>query len=33
MNMRAKAKNFSVRELPEISKFCRAKKVKFLSYT
>ena len=28
LNMRAKAKNFSVRELPEISKFCRAKKVK-----
>lgn len=28
LNMRAKAKNFSVEELPEISKFCRAKKVK-----
>ena len=28
LNMRAKAKNFSVAELPEISKFCRAKKVK-----
>jgi len=28
LNMRAKAKNFSTKELPEISKFCRAKKVK-----
>ena len=28
LNMRAKAKNFSVRELLEISKFCRANKVK-----
>ena len=28
LNMRAKAKNFSVNELPEISKLCRAKKVK-----
>lgn len=28
LNMRAKAKNFSVRELPEISKFCKSKKVK-----
>jgi len=28
LNMRAKAKNFSVEELPEISKYCRAKKVK-----
>ena len=28
LNMRAKAKNFSVRELLKISKFCRAKKVK-----
>jgi putative protease len=28
LNMRAKAKNFSVEELPEISKFCRSKKVK-----
>ena len=28
LNMRAKAKNFSVEELPEISKFCRNKKVK-----
>jgi putative protease len=28
LNMRAKAKNFSIEELTEISKFCRAKKVK-----
>lgn len=28
LNMRAKAKNFSVKELPEISKFCKSKKVK-----
>lgn len=28
LNMRAKAKNFSVEDLPEISKFCRSKKVK-----
>jgi U32 family peptidase len=28
LNMRAKAKNFSVAELPEVSKFCRSKKVK-----
>jgi putative protease len=28
LNMRAKAKNFSIEELPEISKFCRSKKVK-----
>ena len=28
LNMRAKAKNFSVDELPEISKFCRSKNVK-----
>ncbi|MBK9097120.1 MAG: U32 family peptidase [bacterium] len=28
LNMRAKAKNFSVEELPEIAKFCRSKKVK-----
>jgi len=28
LNMRAKAKNFSVKELSEISKFCRTKKVK-----
>jgi len=28
LNMRAKAKNFFVEELPEISKFCRSKKVK-----
>jgi U32 family peptidase len=28
LNMRAKAKNFSVEELPELSKFCRSKKVK-----
>lgn len=28
LNMRAQAKNFSVNELPEISKFCRSKKVK-----
>ncbi len=28
LNMRAKAKNFSVDELSEISKFCRSKKVK-----
>jgi putative protease len=28
LNMRAKAKNFSVSELPDISKYCRAKKVK-----
>jgi U32 family peptidase len=28
LNMRAKAKNFSVDELPEISKFCLAKKIK-----
>ena len=28
LNMRAKAKNFSVSELSEISKFCRSKKVK-----
>ena len=28
LNMRAKAKNFSVEELPEISKFCKSKKVK-----
>jgi putative protease len=28
LNMRAKAKNFSVEELPEVSKFCRSKKVK-----
>jgi len=28
LNMRAKAKNFFVNELPEISKLCRAKKVK-----
>jgi putative protease len=28
LNMRAKAKNFSVEELTEISKFCRQKKVK-----
>jgi putative protease len=28
LNMRAKAKNFSIDELPEISKYCRAKKVK-----
>jgi putative protease len=28
LNMRAKAKNFSVSELPDISKFCRTKKVK-----
>lgn len=28
LNMRAKAKNFSVDELPEISKFCISKKVK-----
>ena len=26
--MRAKAKNFSIDELPEISKFCKSKKVK-----
>ena len=25
LNMRAKAKNFSIEELPEISKFCRSK--------
>ena len=28
LNMRAKAKNFSIKELPEVSKFCRSKKVK-----
>jgi putative protease len=28
LNMRAKAKNFKIEELPEISKFCRSKKVK-----
>ncbi|MDZ7625271.1 MAG: peptidase U32 family protein [Ignavibacteriaceae bacterium] len=28
LNMRAKAKNFSIEELPEISKFCKSKKVK-----
>jgi len=28
LNMRAKAKNFSVEELPEISKYCKSKKVK-----
>jgi putative protease len=28
LNMRAKAKNFSIEELPEVSKFCRSKKVK-----
>ncbi|HSW54337.1 MAG TPA: peptidase U32 family protein [Ignavibacteriaceae bacterium] len=28
LNMRAKAKNFSVEQLPEISKFCKTKKVK-----
>jgi U32 family peptidase len=28
LNMRAKAKNFSIVELPEISKYCRSKKVK-----
>jgi putative protease len=28
LNMRAKAKNFSVAELPEVSKFCKSKKVK-----
>jgi len=28
LNMRAKAKNFSVKELSEISKFCKSKKVK-----
>lgn len=28
LNMRAKAKNFSVNELPEIAKFCKTKKVK-----
>lgn len=28
LNMRAKAKNFSVDELPEISKLCRSKKIK-----
>ena len=28
LNMRAKAKNFSTEELPEISKLCRSKKVK-----
>jgi putative protease len=28
LNMRANAKNFSVDELPEISKFCKSKKVK-----
>jgi putative protease len=28
LNMRAKAKNFSTEELPEISKFCHSKKVK-----
>lgn len=28
LNMRAQAKNFSVDELPEISKFCKGKKVK-----
>ena len=28
LNMRSKAKNFSINELPEISKFCRSKKVK-----
>lgn len=28
LNMRAKAKNFSVAELSEVSKFCRSKKVK-----
>lgn len=28
LNMRAKAKNFAVDELPDISKFCRSKKVK-----
>ena len=28
LNMRAKAKNFSVSELSEISKFCRSKTVK-----
>lgn len=28
LNMRAKAKNFSIDELPEISKFCKSKKVK-----
>ena len=28
LNMRAKAKNYIVEELPEISKFCRSKKVK-----
>jgi len=28
LNMRAKARNFSVDELPEISKFCKSKKVK-----
>jgi len=28
LNMRAKAKNFTVEELPEISKFCKAEKIK-----
>ena len=28
LNMRAKAKNFSIEELPEISKFCKSKEVK-----
>jgi putative protease len=28
LNMRAKAKNFSIEELPKISKFCKSKKVK-----
>jgi putative protease len=28
LNMRAKAKNFSIEELSEVSKFCRSKKVK-----
>lgn len=28
LNMRAKARNFSIEELPEISKFCKSKKVK-----
>jgi len=28
LNMRAKAKNFSIDELPEISKFCKSKKVR-----
>ncbi|MCZ7615623.1 MAG: hypothetical protein M5T52_19265 [Ignavibacteriaceae bacterium] len=33
LNMRAKAKNFSIEELPEISKFCKSKKLRLILHS